>query len=219
MTDGEALLRAIIAHPDEDVPRLAYADVLDEQNEPARAEFIRLQCDSARLDQVVMNGIFTPGPPSNAPDTSKEFAKLCENRKRERELIAAGVEYVPGRAYRHVWFPLDLGTGYSVRIDRPDAIGLITGDGLRVSAAFRRGFVLRSQLPADDWLAHADAILVAHPVQEVTLTTWPDVMEMYRLCQKNGMGESPGNRIERWKEILAAEWKTVKTWNLPQPQT
>ena len=54
MTEEAALLRAIIAHADEDTPRLVYADWLDE-NRPdrrpspaecpsARAEFIRVQC-------------------------------------------------------------------------------------------------------------------------------------------------------------------------------
>ncbi|MBM3983770.1 MAG: TIGR02996 domain-containing protein [Planctomycetes bacterium] len=53
MTDTEAaLLRACAAHPDEDVPRLAYADCLDERGEPAasaRAEFVRVQVRAARL--------------------------------------------------------------------------------------------------------------------------------------------------------------------------
>jgi uncharacterized protein (TIGR02996 family) len=49
MTDEAALLAAIVAHPDEDTPRLAYADWLDEHNDPDRAEadraeFIRAQC-------------------------------------------------------------------------------------------------------------------------------------------------------------------------------
>jgi uncharacterized protein (TIGR02996 family) len=43
MSDAAALLKAIVAHADEDTPRLAYADWLDEHDEPARAEFIRVQ--------------------------------------------------------------------------------------------------------------------------------------------------------------------------------
>ncbi|HEY1186518.1 MAG TPA: TIGR02996 domain-containing protein [Gemmata sp.] len=43
MSDEDALLAAISAHPDEDTPRLAYADWLDEHGDPDRAEFIRLQ--------------------------------------------------------------------------------------------------------------------------------------------------------------------------------
>ncbi len=54
MSDEAALLKAIIANADEDTPRLAYADWLDENNPDetpspssgpsARAEFIRVQC-------------------------------------------------------------------------------------------------------------------------------------------------------------------------------
>lgn len=43
MSDEEALLAAIAAHPEEDTPRLAFADWLDEHNQPIRAEFIRVQ--------------------------------------------------------------------------------------------------------------------------------------------------------------------------------
>jgi uncharacterized protein (TIGR02996 family) len=48
VTQEEAFLQEIIAHPDDDTPRLIYADWLDETGDPAqaaRAEFIRLQCE------------------------------------------------------------------------------------------------------------------------------------------------------------------------------
>jgi uncharacterized protein (TIGR02996 family) len=51
MTDEQALLQAVLAEPTDDVPRLVYADFLDETGEivqMARAEFIRLQCEIAR---------------------------------------------------------------------------------------------------------------------------------------------------------------------------
>lgn len=43
MSDEDALLSAISSHPDEDTPRLVYADWLDEHGRHARAEFIRVQ--------------------------------------------------------------------------------------------------------------------------------------------------------------------------------
>src|SRR5262249_46477877 len=47
---GEAgLLRAIREAPDDDEPRLVYADWLDDHNEPPRAELIRVQCELARV--------------------------------------------------------------------------------------------------------------------------------------------------------------------------
>src|SRR5438128_7999305 len=52
LSDRDALLAAICANPDEDTPRLMFADWLDEHGGEAgatRAEFIRLQCELARL--------------------------------------------------------------------------------------------------------------------------------------------------------------------------
>jgi uncharacterized protein (TIGR02996 family) len=51
MTEEPAFLQAIIADPEDDTPRLIYADWLDEHGQPERAEFIRLQCQLARPDQ------------------------------------------------------------------------------------------------------------------------------------------------------------------------
>src|SRR5262249_29478592 len=47
MTDGEDLLRAIVATPEDDAPRLVYADWLDEHGVPDWAEFIRVQVELA----------------------------------------------------------------------------------------------------------------------------------------------------------------------------
>jgi uncharacterized protein (TIGR02996 family) len=44
-----ALLSAVADDPDEDAPRLVLADWLEEHGDPARAEFIRLQCELAQL--------------------------------------------------------------------------------------------------------------------------------------------------------------------------
>jgi uncharacterized protein (TIGR02996 family) len=47
--DERALIQAIIANPDDDLPRLVYADWLEEHGRPERAEFIRVQCELARV--------------------------------------------------------------------------------------------------------------------------------------------------------------------------
>jgi uncharacterized protein (TIGR02996 family) len=52
MSDEDALLTAIAAHPDEDTPRLMYADWLDEHGQPLRAEFIRVQIEIARNEHL-----------------------------------------------------------------------------------------------------------------------------------------------------------------------
>jgi uncharacterized protein (TIGR02996 family) len=48
MTDADALLRAVIAAPDDDAPRLVYADWCEDHGDPDRAAFIRAQVELAR---------------------------------------------------------------------------------------------------------------------------------------------------------------------------
>src|SRR5687768_10552006 len=47
--DGELLLRAVLNKPEEDTPRLMYADWLQEQGEHDHAEFVRVQVDLANF--------------------------------------------------------------------------------------------------------------------------------------------------------------------------
>ncbi|MDY3562002.1 TIGR02996 domain-containing protein [Gemmata sp. JC673] len=62
MSEEAALLRAIYAEPDDDTPRLVYADWLDENGQPGRAEFVRTQIELANRND----------------HTSDEYQKLNE---------------------------------------------------------------------------------------------------------------------------------------------
>ena len=53
-SDGEALFRAICELPGEDTPRLVYADWLEENGQPERAEFIRLQCETLAVPHATL---------------------------------------------------------------------------------------------------------------------------------------------------------------------
>lgn len=50
MNDHDALLRAIGEQPEEDTPRLVYADWLEENGEPERADFVRNQVELGHTD-------------------------------------------------------------------------------------------------------------------------------------------------------------------------
>jgi uncharacterized protein (TIGR02996 family) len=49
MTQDEAFLQAMVEAPEDETPRLIYADWLEEQGDPDRAEFIRLQAQLAAM--------------------------------------------------------------------------------------------------------------------------------------------------------------------------
>jgi uncharacterized protein (TIGR02996 family) len=86
MTDSEPFLQEIIAAPDDDGPRLVYADWLEEQGDP-RGEFIRLQCELAQ----------SPVQPSRLDPLEKDFVHdgPAELRIREAELL---------REHERLWF-------------------------------------------------------------------------------------------------------------------
>jgi uncharacterized protein (TIGR02996 family) len=69
MTAPAAFLDAIRAQPDDDTPRLVYADWLDDRGDASRAEFIRLQCELSR---------WVP-----------ELRRRTALQRRERDLLAA----------------------------------------------------------------------------------------------------------------------------------
>ncbi len=51
MSSDEAFLRDICEHPDDEAPRLVYADWLEEHGNEARAEFIRVECELEHTEE------------------------------------------------------------------------------------------------------------------------------------------------------------------------
>lgn len=218
MTDEAALLAAVLNNPDDDAPRLIYADWLDEQGECDRAEFIRVQCRLAELGGEIMRRQFFHG-------------LLLERDRllgREEELWLRLPETVFGKWPRHV-----------VMAGCPSEGAHRLGQAGMPCGIVSRGFVHAVTCAAEDWLARGDAILAAQPVQEVTLTTMPRFR--YRrergeraeieIVWRNGSGK--GGFCMRGREcihvvpddgkggaqlviaIVGAEWPRVKAWQLP----
>jgi uncharacterized protein (TIGR02996 family) len=52
MSSPNPFLQAILDNPDDDTPRLVFADWLEEHGDPVRAEFIRVQCAFAKMKDV-----------------------------------------------------------------------------------------------------------------------------------------------------------------------
>lgn len=165
--DALALLRACAQFPDDDTPRLMYADCLEENGDGARAEFVRHQCELARCHSELTRPCGSkwclhPGCALHL----RAYALLRENEARWR---AAGpcpkctrgrVVSVPGK-HGIGWRCEDcFGTG--------DRGGLMQRDNdmrgrnaieypWRHHATFVRGFVVRVECPRlADALAEAD---------------------------------------------------------------
>jgi uncharacterized protein (TIGR02996 family) len=143
--DWESLLRAVVAAPADDVPRLVAADWLDEHGQPERAEFIRVQVELARLEA--------------------DGAGVEVLRRKERTFLG------PVATYRALWALEACPELVRVEFRGRSAAPL---EAMRVAGAerltFRRGFVEVVTCPAVDWLQHGAEVRARQPIRAVRLT-------------------------------------------------
>lgn len=155
MSEYDGFLAAIIAAPDDDMPRLIAADFLDENGEPERAEFVRVQI--AMVNGSIQERLPDPRKHTQLKsDLSWQSVDDCGNcphcRRRESELLwrsdcPPGVESMP----RQEWVP-----------GLADMLGHSHGRW-----RFRRGFVSEITCSWADWLKHHAAILAACPIRRI----------------------------------------------------
>ncbi len=146
MTEREALLQEIIDNPDADLPRLVYADWLEEfGGETERAEFIRIQCELMLPKNITKAG-------------NPRLRKNRAARKRERELLL-----------RHCdeWSSIGLNfyMAFASNPHRPIHNGVF----------FRRGFIEVVSCVMNDWIEHGPKLVRDHPIKFVKITdkrTW-----------------------------------------------
>ena len=163
--DLTALLAAVIAHPDEDTPRLAFADELDACAPfgtvlpTPRAELIRVQCELAAMG----------ADPPDCPALEFLNGESCYDpecpwilwTKRHDEL---------GRRVEAVIGPRGAPFPSFARMFGADAIYAIPG----VSIGVGRGFIESVSCPWSAWSAHGDGLRAQEWVPLVNLTTRPD---------------------------------------------
>jgi uncharacterized protein (TIGR02996 family) len=152
----EAFFRSIAAEPEDDAARLVYADWLDDNGEPERAEFIRLQCARAAAE--------------GAAGDVRRLVDRWEKGWRRREQIGF-LRLV--RAALEAEAPRRGGKGSPRREAR-----LIEAHherwlgGLPFPVEFRRGFPEVLDVEARDYLQYADLLARVAPVQAVRLMSY-----------------------------------------------
>ncbi len=181
MNTRESFLADVIANPADDAVRLIYADWLEDNGEGERAEFIRVQCELAI-------------PCRHEGRLHHDQCERCNRlRKRERELLVHTADWWINEVAKPLgWKAFNLESRHSLYMTIPHE--------------WARGFVAQLTLPAEIWLAHADTLTAAQPIERVTLTTWPDSADHSRMFMWNGESGRRWISIdvairERWPRI------------------
>lgn len=123
--EERAFWAAILAAPAADLPRLVYADYLEENGRAERAEFIRLQCENA----VVLDGRFTAGD-------------IVTRTRAANLLTEFGDAWLGGGPVHHQWRGERADYSASINPDRRTDVKLV----------WHRGFIVRYSGPID-WFA------------------------------------------------------------------
>lgn len=198
-------LQAIIEAPDDDTPRLVYADWLEEYGgDLARAEFIRVQMELEHFSQCEFLTTPHDKPCYRTARSISICCRHCVLHRRERELLDVTAHWSgwTHQAFDHLACDVGVATdGHSQRVilysEHKEHLGVFRCD-------FRRGFVERISLSSQDWLAHADELVKAAPIREVELTTLPEIVFVHGI---NG------------KLVFESKWPRIKFTMTPRPET
>ena len=164
MSEREAFLASIRAAPEDDAPRLVYADWLDERGEPLLAEFIRLQIALARTTCSPRCNLHAAGvrsspcicPRGPLRDRESEVASELDLEKLSAEAITVPCGYHVG--------------GRSAFLKSSGLINLDLGVGGRtiVGWEWRRGFIDEITCTSEDFEQYAH-IFFRQPITSVKL--------------------------------------------------
>ncbi|HSQ57299.1 MAG TPA: TIGR02996 domain-containing protein [Gemmata sp.] len=139
-TEADAFLQRIRAYPDDDSPRLIFADWLEEQEEripaaAARARFIRVQIALARIEEEIAADPFRPNPGRGEREETRLALQAEDRALRDSH----GDEWTaPFRRFAQ-------------------------------GPVFHRGFVEEVKVSARDFLRHADELFGAGPIRCIDL--------------------------------------------------
>lgn len=198
MSQGNELLRAILMNPKCDTTRLVYADWLQDNGDPDRAEFIRIQVGFSQ-------GLYKGKPLTEMPDkvvnhlASTEY-KFVERMANDWFLL----KELSGRKhniYQKQFFIEDFfRPRISLRAPRLPRWSSRDGD---IKLMITNGFVTEISLPLNSFLTNANALFQSQPIENVKIIdVEPDYLG-YGWCFWNEPAGASASSIpdDLWCEI------------------
>lgn len=156
--DAHNILQAIIAEPDDDLHRLAYADWCEENDQPERAEFIRLQIALWNEQRDCNCGsksgghTFKGGQHHNGPCAASQLRIEIDGKWKRAE----------SRAYE-LW--VDNCRKWVGIGENAHPLECLTTSPNQ----YARGFIRKVECTHDIWVDHGKKICAEHPIEDVRL--------------------------------------------------
>lgn len=152
MSDRDALIAAILANPDEDTPRLMFADWLDEHDDSQRAEFVRVQVELNRLRAADED---LPDAAENDFFQNRDWPIAWRASDFPRRIELLGREKALHREHAAGW--------------RAGLPKYANNEATRNAVRFRRGFVGHAQVSLGPLVKDPAALWRHEPVESILL--------------------------------------------------
>ncbi len=198
MIDRDCLLSAILESPADDLPRLVCADWLEENGEPERAEFIRVQIEIVRLEAIVSRWSKTPsnkkgGAAGDGAEAGAALAKAQNMQARERELWTPPLN--------RDWIKsLPMLATLLIGNDQPSR-------GMLTWGFISRGFVSSITLPRSA-LLHLPSILRTQPIERITCEGVEFAIDKPHIWDTESHCGYRSRWRCTWSSGLATDWPT-----------
>lgn len=148
LAERAGLLADILANPEDDTPRLIYADWLEDGGEPAKAEFIRVQVEMATFLATL--------------DNKHMFNRRWQQLSRCQQALEAEIGHDLGK---------EVATALNLPFPEDSLFTACEGDKRDViSWKWRRGFVESVKLPLTYWLNRGPALVRLQPLTRVEIS-------------------------------------------------
>jgi uncharacterized protein (TIGR02996 family) len=148
VNDHDRFIRAIVENPFDDAPRLIFADWLEEHGDAARAEFIRVQCEVARMVEPEKGMCGCIYGSCDKCTYRRKFARHKNSlRCRERKLWGSWPDEDDVRSKVHAEWQAAVGEGWVIL---PATYAGDLGDA-SPAALVHRGFVAAVTCSLADW--------------------------------------------------------------------
>ena len=227
-SDEPALLAAILAAPEEDTPRLVYADWLDENAGTVRKCMGQHQ-HAGKVGQE-LHGIVHTTDPRQLHHHCDEKCEVSDGRRERAEFIRGQIKFsllddavklaargclehnilgepgTPAAWLRRERELLEtLFTASATNMKTRNRMEWFTGLWMKLRLdsfwSFSRGFVSELTCDASDWLCYADRLTAIHPIEVVkvrNISPWADV---------TAWGMPRGKEGKYWK---TSRWLRIK---------
>jgi uncharacterized protein (TIGR02996 family) len=228
MATHDSFMAAILDHPEQDGPRAAYADWLDDRC-AERAEFIRAQLLLATAAPRKPRHPSTLGvlarlaiPVYGAKLSTNRLSQYKEELASHQALMAQRAQAFLRQSELFKWGDVrgDLGlpsiayTGWSgtVRNDLSFGIKLTENGHYRFLFDWQRGFVEKVSLTFDDFITYGSGLLRASPLQHIRINA-KSIDGRYRNhweeSSRNALKIPDGTAVNLSLEIKSVPWSVV----------